>query len=149
MTAEYGGEPTLNFASRFFIKMGQEHSVPSPRNRLSKPKTNNSALNLLSRSALHLDRKDAPLRDVPGQENRYSVVFADPDVRVDLVKEEKQQKESKRRSIFRSFSTPDKNLDARIENEVERETGEHQVYQWNDQTRKSSIADELQLHEEK
>lgn len=130
-----------------FAIMGQENSAPS-RNRLSKPRTNNSALNLLSRSALHLDRKDgkdAP-QDVPGHENRYSVIFANAEVRVDVVKEEEKQKESKRRSIFRSFSTPDRHQEPKVEKEV---GGENKIYQWSDPTRKASITEEIQFYEER
>lgn len=130
--------------------MGQEHSAPS-RNRLSKPRTNNSALNLLSRSALNLDRKDgkeAPVQDVPGHENRYSVMFANPEVRVDVVKEEEKEKpkESKRRSIFRSFSTPDRHQEPKVEKEVESAS---EVYQWSNPLRKASITEEIQSYEER
>ena len=132
--------------------MGQENSAPS-RNRLSKPRTNNSALNLLSRSALNLDRKegkDAPIKDGPGHDNRYSVLFANSELRVDAVKEEEKQKESKRRSIFRSFSTPDRHQETKVETKVEKEVeGGNEVYQWSDPARKASITEEIQSYEER
>ena len=129
--------------------MGQEQSLPASRNRLSKPRTNTSALNLLSRSALHLDRRDAPPKDVPGQANRFSVIFADPESRVPVVKEEERQRDNKRKSIFRSRSTPNRHSDARMENEFEPSTPEDQVYPSSDQGMQNSLPDETHFYQEK
>ena len=103
--------------------MGQEQSVPAPRrppNRLSKPRTNSSTANLLSRSNLQLDAKDTQVNNGFAS-SRYSVLPVDQ-AAGDRIKDEKQYKQNKRRSLFRSKSSQEKeqlNLETEVESTFE------------------------------
>lgn len=118
--------------------MGQEQSSPSQRrtpNKLSKPRTTSTA-NLLSKSTVQLSFRDA-YPDIPGQGGRYSVVFADADVRQVIAQEERLERQEKRRSIFRSQSTPNRHsLPARPE---------ESIVQYNDyvETRNNSMVEDV------
>lgn len=96
------------------VTMGQQQSAPAPRrsaNRLSKPKTNTSTSNLLSKSNLQLDRRESQLHDVFVVNNRHSVVSIEAIEELEKPKTDKKVKQSKRRSLFRSKTAQEPELE--------------------------------------